>query len=364
MIKEKSRITQGQLMFLILQIQVGVGILSLPYRVQAVAKGGGWISTLIAGIVAQVLILILWAICRRYPSDTLFTFLPKIAGKFFGKLLGFGYIFHFLFIAGIILILFTDIVGKWILMDTPRWALLLLMIATGVYLAKESIRVIARLFVSVSFFIIVMVLLTMAGYTNVNFTYLFPITEAGWPNILKGSSEVLISLVGFEVLLVAYPYVEGNSAGKLKAASLANMLTTLFYAFEVFTCLIIFSPAEFPLISEPLMYMLRSFSIQIVERIDLFFLSIWVIIVATSFVGYLYLASTGLGYFFHRGEHKKAVYYAAFVCFILAMIPQDQKTVELMNQIATISAYTFAAGIPFILLVIAYFSRKRRMEER
>ncbi|MCZ8510931.1 endospore germination permease [Paenibacillus filicis] len=359
MIPDKSKITQGQLMFFVVQSQVGVGILSLPHKMQAITKGGGWISTLIAGLAVQVIILILWGLCRRFPSDTIYSFLPKIVGNLLGNLLGLVYIGYFLFSAGTVLALFADVVGKWVLQSTPRWALLILTLLTCMYLVKENLRVIARLFVISSLTIIVMVLLSLMGYVKMNISYIFPITEAGWGNIVKAANEALFPLVGYEVLLVIYPFVEGKSGGKLKAASLGNMLIALFYTFEVFTSLIIFSPAIMPAISEPLLYMLKGFSFQIIQRIDLIFLSLWVFIVSTSIVAWLYMATTGLGRFFHRGEHKRAVPYAAIIVFILAMIAQDPSVTDLYDRMIKISHYTLVVGLPLILLIFSYLTRKR-----
>ena len=361
MIPEKSRITQGQLMFFVIQSQVGVGILSLPHKVQAIAKGGGWISSLIAGLAVQLMILILWALCRRFPSDTIYGFLLKIVGPYLGTLLGFAYIGYFLFSAGTVLAFFAIVLGKWVLLDTPRWALLTLTLLTCMYLARERLRVIARLFVISSLTIIVMVMLSLFGYAHANFTYIFPLTEAGWGNIFKAANEALFPLVGYEVLLVIYPFVEGKSGEKLKAASLGNMLISLFYTFEVFTSLVIFSPGIMPAISEPLLYMLKGFSFQIIQRIDLIFLSLWIFVVSTSIVSWVYMGTIGLGHYFHRNEHKKAVPYAAFIVFILAMIAQDPSITDLYDRIIKFAHYTFVVGLPLILLILSYFSGKRRV---
>ncbi|MBP0723650.1 GerAB/ArcD/ProY family transporter [Bacillus sp. RG28] len=358
-IPEKSRISQGQLMFFVIQSQVGVGILSLPNKLQATAKGAGWISSIIAGLVVQVIILILWALCRRFPSDSIYSFLPKITGKFLGNLIGFAYIGYFLFSAGTVLSAFADVAGKWVLQATPRWALLLLTLLTCVYLVKENVRVIARLFVISSLTIIVMVILSLFGYANANYTYVFPIMEAGWVKIIKAANDALFPLIGYEVLLVIYPYVEGNNAGKLKAASLGSMLITLFYTFEVFTSLIIFSPGVMPSVSEPLIYMLKGFSFQIIQRIDLIFLSIWIFIVSTAIVSWLYMATSGLGRLFHRGEHKKAAPYAALIVFILAMIAQNPSITDLFDRMIRIFHYTFVIGLPLILLIFSYLFNKK-----
>jgi len=360
MIPEKSKITQGQLMFFVIQTQVGVGILSLPHQIQASAKGGAWISVLIAGLVTQTVILILWALCKRFPIDTIYSFLPKITGNLLGNLLGLAYIIYFLISAGTILSRFSDVVGKWVLIDTPRWALLILTLLTCAYLVKENIRVIAKLFVISSLTIIVMVILSLCGYINANFSYIFPVTEAGWGKIIKAANEALFPLIGYEVLLVIYPFVEGNSGGKLKAASLGNMLITLFYTFEVFTSLVIFSPEVMPAISEPLLYMLKGFSFQVIQRLDLIFLSLWIFAVSTATVSWTYMATVGLGRLFHRGEHKKAVPYTMLILLILAMTAQDPSIIDFYERILPIAHYTFVIVLPLILLCFSYFIRTRR----
>lgn len=364
MIAEKSKITQGQFMFFVVQSQVGVGILTLPHKLQATAKGGAWISALIAGIVVQIIILMLWALCKRYPSDTIYGFLPKITGKVIGRLLSFVYIGYFLLSAGTVLTKFADVVERWVLQDTPRWAVLILALLTCMYLVKENLRVIARLFVISSFTIVVMVVFSLSGYVNANFNYIFPIAEAGWMKIIQASNDALFPMVGYEVILVIYPFVEGSSGGKLKAASLGNMIITLFYTFEVFTSLVIFSPEVMPAVSEPVLFMLKGFSFQVIQRIDLIFLSLWIFVVTTATVSWIYMATVGLGCIFHRCEHKKAVPYAVFILFILAMIAQNPSITDFYDRMIVINHYTLVIGLPLILLCITFFMKKRRMQLR
>ncbi|BCU81943.1 germination protein [Polycladomyces abyssicola] len=359
MIKESSRITQGQLFFYIIQAQIGVGILSLPHDVHAVAKGGAWISVLIGGVVVQLTILIMWALCRRFPNLTMFEYLPKIFGKWIGGFFNFAYIFFFILMATLILVLFESLIQKWIFSLTPRWATLSLIVFTSVYLVIESLRTITRFYVLVSVLIVFIVLIALNAFTIANFTYIFPITEAGWGKIFLGANKVSVSLLGFELLLVVYPFVEGKADGKLKAASAGNAFTTLLYSLLVFIAIIVFSPMELAMIPEPIPYMLKSFSYRVVERLDLLFLSIWVVIVATSYMNYLFLASKGFGYYFHRGKHRMAVYYTAIISYILALIPQKPDDIELLTQIASWASYAFVYGLPVLFLLISLVFRKR-----
>ncbi|MDN4593148.1 GerAB/ArcD/ProY family transporter [Polycladomyces subterraneus] len=359
MIKESSRITQGQLFYYIIQAQVGVGILSMPHDVQAVAKGGAWISVLIGGVVVQLAILIIWALCKRFPNLTMYEYLPKIFGKWIGGFFNFAYIFFFILMATLVLILFESLINKWIFPLTPRWATLSLIVITSVYLVIESLRKITRFYVFATVLIVLIVLIALNAFTIVNFTYMLPITEAGWGKIFLGSNKVIISLLGFELLLVVYPFVEGKADGKLKAASAGNALTTLLYSFMVFIALIVFSPMELAMIPEPIPYMLKAFSYRVVERVDLLFLSIWMVIVATSYMNYLFLASSGFGHYFHRGNHRRAVYYTAIISFILALIPEGPDECRLFTQIVSWASYAFVYGLPLLFLLISLVFRKQ-----
>lgn len=362
MIKESSRITQGQLLFYILQAQVGVGILSLAHDVQAVAKSGAWISVFIAGLIVQLAILIMWALCRRFPHLTMYEYLPKIFGRWIGGFFNFGYIFYFISMATLVLVLFENIIKKWIFPLTPRWVILSLIVITSVYLVMESLRTIARFYVLISVLIVVLVLIALNAFTVANYLYLFPINEAGWGKIFLASNKAIVSLLGFELLLVVYPFVEGKAYGKLKAASTANALTTLLYVFLVFTALIVFSPIEMAMIPEPIPYMLKSLSYRLVERLDLIFLSVWMVKASTTYMNYLFLASNGFGHYFHRGHHRTAVYYTAIISFILALIPQNPDDTELLSQIVSWASYAFVFGLPVLFLLVSLVFRKREKE--
>lgn len=52
---KESTIASGQLFFLIIKFEIGVDILSLPYQMHLSAKGGGWISVIIGGLLINSL---------------------------------------------------------------------------------------------------------------------------------------------------------------------------------------------------------------------------------------------------------------------------------------------------------------------
>ena len=79
-----------------------------------------------------------------------------------------------------------------------------------------------------SILILPMALLIALGLSRADFSYIFPITEAGWWNIIQASKETITAMYGFEIILIAFPKVNGSSVAKLKAISIANGFVTLF----------------------------------------------------------------------------------------------------------------------------------------
>src|SRR5699024_7539059 len=359
-----SDITQQQLFFLVLQTQIGVGVLSLAFNVFNTAEQDGWISTLIAGVAIQVAIIIIWMMARRFPSSTIFDILPQLLGKWIGNVVNLGYLIYFIMTAALVLAINDQIIKNWVLPETPSWVISLLMTITGVYICTGSLRILARFYSFVSLLLIVLFLLTTYGLKDAEFLNLLPVGEAGGIKIITGAKEAMVSILGFELLLVIYPFVKGKSSGILKKASWANLLVTLFYTYTVVVSLAYFSPGELKLVPEPIIYMLKTFEFNVLDRVDLVFLSIWEVSVATSFMIYLFIASKGLAHFFHQSEHhNKFVPWLGGLVFISSLIPgNNELVIKAFSEYVSYLGLIFAVGLPAFLLIISYLFRKKEPE--
>lgn len=353
-----NSISVGQLAFFVLQTQIGVGILSLPFAVFKVAGGDGWISVLIAGFFAQVMIVVIWVLCRRFPGATLFEFIPKILGRIGGMILSLAYIGYFIAVASLILILFENIVKKWAFQNTPSWIIFACIILSAIYLVKENLRIIARYHMLVSFSFIILIFLFLGVLTYLNVLYIMPVGSSGVLSILKGSKEALFAMLGFDLLLVLYPLTQGKDRQRVKAVSLANLGVTIFYTFITICTLMFFSPEELKLVPEPVLYVLKALVYTVLERIDLVFLSVWILTVSTSFMSYLYIASYGISKISRLKHHKKVVPVVGAVCFCIALIPgNNQLRIETWATIIGQSGLIFAVLIPILLLLLAILFR-------
>lgn len=358
----KHTISSLQLFFVIIQAQIGVGLLSLPYAVHKNAQNDGWISVLLAGLGVFLFFLIMWSLGKRFPKQTLYEYLEKIVGKTIGKFISFLYILFFCAVSIFVVEITVLILKKWILSLTPSYVLVLIVVGTGVYMSRESIRVIGRFYTFVSVLIIFLIFLEICSLAHINVRYLFPIGQSGVKNILLGSHDALVSMLGFEVILVVFPFVNASHKEIFKKGTMAISFVTILYTFFLIVSYMSFSKKEIEIIPEPILYSLKALSYEVVERLDLVFLSIWVVPILTSFVNYLYLTSMGISSLIRSKNHKKPTFYVGlFIAVVAFLVPQEERMVERFGSIVSNASYVFIFAIPFSLLIVSIIRNKKEM---
>ncbi|MBN8209172.1 GerAB/ArcD/ProY family transporter [Bacillus sp. NTK071] len=359
--KTNNTIHSTQLFFIIFQTQVGVGVLSLPTSLYAGSGTDGWITLLITGVVIQGVIFILYLLSNRFPSSTLYEYAPKIVGKYIAFLISLLYIAFAISTAVIVLELFETTIKTWILFRTPMLAILLLLTITGTYLAVGKLKVMGRFYQFVSILIVPLVI--MAAYTlkDADLRYILPIGENGIGTILKATQKGIVSMLGFEIILFVYPYVQDKGKAAFKSATLANIAVTSLYAFLTFTSYVFFSPKQLQMIPEPIVYMLKGVSFIIVDRVDLLFLSIWIISVMTSYASYLYIGGKGIQYLTKRKKTTGSIILVAAISLILSMFTHDRYTVEVIAGYHAKASYFFALGIPISLYILSLIFKKKEV---
>ncbi|MFJ7727481.1 GerAB/ArcD/ProY family transporter [Neobacillus sp. NPDC097160] len=361
--KNENQITKLQMITFLIQTQIGVAFLSLPYDIHKFAKGDSWISLLLTGVFMEILVILYFILCNRFPNQHLFQLLESILGKVIGKCFTLFYTGYFLLTGSTILVLFVFILKKWMLPYTPYWVILLLMVSIGIYIAVENLKVIARFYFIASLVLIVFIIIPPIAFKDGNINYIMPIGHSGMMNILKGAGHATLAWQGMEMFLILSPFVSATGKKKFKAFSLVNLFITFFYTFLTFVCLIYFSDDQMGLFPQPVLYLLKSFSFKIIERPDLVIISFWIILVATSFISYLYGASLAGTFLVKKWSRQSFVYLSAFICFVFALFFNGEKEIEQITKYTTYAGFIFLMAIPVFLLIFSLLVKKRQKGE-
>ncbi len=353
----RGSISKFQLFFLIIQSQVGIGLLSLPSDMYQSVDGDGWISTLIAGAAVQLLLLIYWALYKRFPNHNFSEMTIKLFGNIAGKAYNIFFGICCMVIAGLSSTLYTEMINIWLLPQTPKWALLVLIVATCLFLALEDIKIISRFFVVSSFLFAILILMSLLNLKeDMHVTYLLPIAKSNFLDIVKGSHHTFLSMIGFEIVLFAFTYVKSDTRGLLKVISFANLFVTILYTYFVLICLLSFSPNALKQLQSPLLFMLKGLAFRLVERLDLIFLSLWIVPMTTSIIAYLYIAGKSLSN--NPRFYRKSVIVSSAVIFIAGYYLSTLEQLDQVSQWIQNSYFVVIGGVPAFMLLLSFLLKK------
>ncbi|WNS73472.1 GerAB/ArcD/ProY family transporter [Bacillus sp. DTU_2020_1000418_1_SI_GHA_SEK_038] len=353
-----KKISPAQLFFFIIQTQIGVGILSLPYSMAQASKIDGWISLILGGIGVQIFIILYYIIMKKFPNKKVKEIVEILFGKIIRKLFEIGLLFYSLIVGVLIINLYKRILDIWVLPETPNWIISLLLVVCCYFLAKEEIRVIARFYVIVSLLLFIFLGLIIYSFKDANIFYIMPVGSSGWKDILFGTKDAIIALLGFEIIMFLTAMTSGTLKLKIKFITAANIVVTIFYLLATIACFLFFSPVDILLIPETLLYLIKAFSFKIIERPDLLFLIIWIVSVFTSFVSYVFWGADCIKGIFRSEKSSVNTLIMLAIIYFAGLIPLD--TEQSMNQFAKYASYAgyMIVSIPFILLPFVLYSRK------
>ncbi|MFY4776758.1 GerAB/ArcD/ProY family transporter [Metabacillus sp. RGM 3146] len=356
-----KKITLFQLFMLVVQTQVGVGILSLPYLLFLGAGKDGWISLLIGGMVIQFVLLLYYFLLKKYPEKSLYEVFLLLFGNKAGKLFVLLYAAYFVAIGILIVVQFERIISRWVLPETPSWVIGLILVFLAAYLAKESLVIISRYDVLVSPFLLIIIVFIAFSLKDANLMFIMPIGQEGIMNMILTSKDAMIALLGFEIFFFGAGLAEGTPKKKLRSGVIGVLFVTLLYLYVTFVCYIYFSPQELPLVPEPVLYLLKSFTFRVIERTDLLFLSLWVVFIHNTLVIYLYLSSTGITHLRKKKKsHSKYIFLPSICLFIGSLfVGMKDNEVTAFSKYLSYGSYAFVFFIPIAVILISLFMKKK-----
>ncbi|WP_110113114.1 GerAB/ArcD/ProY family transporter [Bacillus sp. CGMCC 1.16541] len=351
-------INKSQLFFLILQTQIGIGILALPYNMFKIAKTDGWLSIIVAGGIVQILAITHWLLTHRLPKKTLFEMNVVLLGRYVGNALNVGYVFYYVIVSSVITSLYVNVLKRWVYHVTPVFILVLLLAIVALYFSKENVRNIARFFVLVSVLLVIIFILLLSAYTTADIRYLFPLGQQGLKSIVLASKDGVIAMLGFEIILIIAPFVQAKSKDTLKMVSLSNIVVTLLYVYIIVTCYFFFSPDEMPIVPEPVLYVLKASTFSFVERVDLVFLTLWIVSVITSLIMYVFIAGMGMKTLLKKKTHRPFIPLVVIGVILLSnYFASTDDLLALLSKVATTCAYFFIGVIPILLLLVSFIRK-------
>lgn len=360
--KESNQIPAYLIAFLIHSNQVGVGILGFQRVIAKEAGHDAWISVAIAGIAVHLVVWVIFMTLSRYPSADLYGINRDVFGKWLGNLINLLYMIYFTMAAIVVLRSYTEVVQAWMFPEVSTWSLSAVILGLTLYTILGGIRVITG-------YTFISLLVTFWLITDLYFpleyarwSYLYPVLQAKMTEILHGSVSMSLTIIGFEVAYVLYPFLkEKQKAGVF--AQMGVLYTNLSYLVLMIVSLTFFSKEQLMKTIWATLNLQQMVYVPFLERFEILLTPLWLLIILPNLMLYTWSVSRGLKRMFQWSQ-KRNIYLVMLVVLVVSPIFVRRSEINALdNLVARVGIYA-AFVYPlflFFMVEVKRIWRKRAM---
>jgi len=347
--------------FIIHANQVGIGIHGFQRVIFMVAKQDSWISVLIAGFVTHIVVFVMIKTLQLYRSTDIYGIHHDVYGKWLGKVFNSLYILYCLWVFLIILKNYIEVLQTWVFPTIPVWLFSSSIILLVIYGVTGGVRII----VGVCFFSVALSLwmFTFIGYPLrfADIDQLLPVMESNFVSILKGAHKMTLTIIGFEILYVIYPYMEKKDKLQ-KYAHIGIAGTTVVYLLLMLVAIVYFSPGQLESTIWPTLSLFKIVRLPIIERTEFVALTFWLLIILPNLMLYLWAAVRGVKRTF--GINTKGVLLAFTTCiFVMSLFINTRIKINRFNDFFASVAFYITFCYPLVLYALARLKKKMNVHK-
>lgn len=362
MSREQSRqfLSKLQLFAVLFTLIIGRGILLIPILVTRHAEQDGWISILLAGLLSLILVNISLYAMKFFEDKTFIEISEMALGKYFGKIPGVLLVVYYVIFAALATRFIIDLASSWLLPQTPIEILMIILIGLCYYLCRNGIKVYGRFcqtLLWITFPAIPLILLPFLLQANV--VKFLPVGGSGIHNILISALPGIYGFLGFESVVLLYPYVRKQISHKeiVTTCNVALLAVLFLKVYLVAGCIGIFGYREIQYFMYPVLEYFKILEFPVIERVEFVLIYFWLFIFFGAIVGLFRLATLGAGRLLKMEGYKNMALLLAIPVYFIAKMPQNvAMEIYYMDQFGRYSL----GGLLIILTVVFGLALIRR----
>lgn len=288
-VAENAKISPFLVYYLIIGMQIGIGILGYQRFIAKAAGYDAWISVIAAGLVIHLMVWMIYKIAETVEGDYVQAH-QYIFGEKIGKFLSFSFIiFSFLYTVTVVRA-FVEIIQVWLFPDISVFWYSLAFYLLCIYIVFGGFRIVT----GIAFFGTV-----LPSYLAFTFAYTFPYSDYSnlfplFDHTLKEFSQAYFGMsltyTGYETLLFFYPFIKEPKKSK-KWAHLAVLTTTILYTLLALLTFSYFSEKQLQETIWPTLNMWKIVEMPFVERFEYIGIANWNLIILPNMCISLWVSS-------------------------------------------------------------------------
>ncbi|MDF2958370.1 MAG: spore gernimation protein [Paenibacillus sp.] len=227
---EKGKISALQMSLLIYANIVTTAILIVPGITYSYAERDMWLSPIWGSLLGFFTVYLVYQLNKSYPAETPIQYCQHIVGRIPGKVIGFFYVFFYLYSGGNTLRQYSDFIVGTFLNHTPNLIVMGILALASTFAVRAGLEVLARLSdMFVPILILLWLIIVLLLIPELEWKHMFPIMENGIIPSLKGAMAPAVWNTIFFLISSLLPFQTDRKQGMKWGmfSVLAVMLTLL-----------------------------------------------------------------------------------------------------------------------------------------
>ncbi|WP_188456548.1 GerAB/ArcD/ProY family transporter [Virgibacillus oceani] len=361
-IKENIRIRAFYLFFIIVSIQIGVGLLGAPMYIFTEARQDSWISIIIALVYLLLVLFVMFRILNQYENADILGIQVDVFGKWIGKALGTLYIVHITIALLSVLVTYIEVVQIFIFPELSSLIIGFLLLSLIIYGVLGGIRVVIGIVFIIFFLTHWLLFLLYEPVMRMDMTHFQPMFHASIIELFKGAKATSYTFMGFEILFFLYPFIQNKGKAKFPvylgacwSAGIVLINTVIAIGY--------FSPHQLEHLEWSVLSLYKIVTFPFVERFDYIFVAVWMMVVLTTMMLLMWAITYGLKRLY-KIPQKTTLYLTSFILLVICgFISYHYLVIALTDQVARIG-FWITYVYPFLLLPLVLLKKRFRKNKK
>lgn len=267
-----------------------------------------------------------------------------------GPFAGWLYKGYWLLIAVAFIVNIDYVLAVWGFPETPQILVIAIIVGISLYANLSKPETVINLSVILIPLIIIFLGFLSLAWKDLIWTNIFPLGEAGGKKWFSGLLTAQLAFVGIELYLFFRRHVDIKEKIKGFPLVVFHMTLILFFLFTIILTILYFTLSGIKLIPQPLLYILKSQEVTFVERLDLFFLYIWMIwsIITVAIFSF---SAMHVHRLHAKGNKKRAILIWHVLLVVLPLYFVKKQFVVRIDEVLIYGHLLFAIIIPAIVII-------------
>lgn len=357
-LSENAKISPFLVYYLIISMQIGIGILSYQRTIAKDAGYDAWISVLAAGLTVHLLLWMMYKINESVDGD-LHKVNEFVFGRIFSKIVNSFFIGYFSLYAITVLRSFLEVIQVWMFQDLNIFWYSFAFMILCIYIIYGGFRTVTGIALFGTLLPSYLIFIFAYTFPFSDFRNLFPLFDHPINELGKAYFNMTLTYTGYETLLFIYPFLKDPKKSK-KWAHLSVLTTTIVYTFLAFITFAYYSEKQLQETIWPTLNIWKIVEMPFVERFEYVGIANWNLIILPNVCISLWIASRLIKQSFHIRQ-RSGVIIVSLVCLMVSTFIETRGQIEflgdLFGKLSFIINFLF---VPCLFLTIVIMKKVKK----